>query len=346
MDAVRLGVIRQQVAVFIAELGIEVEEVKPALFAQGLDLLVDGADVVRRKAGRIVVDRLLRGAQNRLHVKRCVGQCRAQVVQHAGVVVDEAVLVAGLHQRVGAQQNVELGGLVGGQHIEGNFLAAVGVIDGGAVDDGVGADAAVAADERTADIDVILVRAETCGERIAQKSGIGKPAGAYAAKLAQLQGFLRHGGVGVTGVRTLLLRADGAPVERLHSGAAITAIRARIRQRGYQLGGADGRRGDGFSLTLRAFGQDQRDDAGQQQDAAYRAQGRRAPTAAAHFPAAARSFPPLTVRGGRAGRGFRRRGGPGPIPLPGIFGFGARAARFLRRWHKRALLCLQIAMQY
>ena len=47
-----------------------------------------------------------------------------------------------------------------------------------------------------------------------------------------------------------------------------------------------------------------------------------------------------------SGRLLRRRSGACPIPLPGIFSFGARAARFLRRWHRRALLCLQIAMQY
>ena len=346
MDAVRLCVIGEQVAVFVAELCVQVQVVQAALLAQGLDLLVDGADVVRRKAGGVVLDGLLRGAQNGLHVKGGVGQRGAQLVQHAGVVIDEAVLVAGLHQGVGAQQEVELGGLVGGQHVEGYFLAAVRAGDSGAVDDGVGADAAVAADERAAHIDVVLVGAETCGEGVTQESGIGKPAGAHAAKLAQLHRFLRCGGVGVAGIGALLLRTDCAPVESLHGAAGIATVGARVGQRGHQLGGARYCRGFGFGLAFHTFGQDQRDDAGQRQDTRCRAQKGGTAAATAHFPAAASSLPPLAVGRGRAGRLLRRRSGACPIPLPGIFSFGARAARFLRRWHRRALLCLQIAMQY
>ena len=78
MDAVRLCVIGEQVAVFVAELCVQVQVVQAALLAQGLDLLVDGADVVRRKAGGVVLDGLLRGAQNGLHVKGGVGQRGAQ----------------------------------------------------------------------------------------------------------------------------------------------------------------------------------------------------------------------------------------------------------------------------
>ena len=167
------------------------------------------------RPGRLSLDLFLCGSQHRLHIERRVRQRRAQVVQHFSVVGQEAVVVAGLDEGVCTDQNIQLGGLGGGQHVQRDFLAPVGAGNGGAVDNGVGADALIPTDQRTTHINVVLIGAEASGERVTQEGGVGEPAGIHPAKLRQGGGLCGQRRVGVAGISGLALRADGAPVQRL-----------------------------------------------------------------------------------------------------------------------------------
>ena len=124
--AVRLGKVCHQAACSIGKLGVQVKVIAAALGTELLDGRVDDRQPVRRKAGQRIADLLLRGGQDRLHIECRVRQRRAQLVQHFAVVGQKAVIVAGLDQRVGADEDIQLGGLGGGQHIQRDLLAAVG----------------------------------------------------------------------------------------------------------------------------------------------------------------------------------------------------------------------------
>ena len=95
----------------------------------------------------------------------------------------------------------------------------------GALDDGVRADALIAADQRTTHINVVFVHAEARGQRIAEEGGIRKPACVHAAKRRQRGGGGGQRRVGVARVGALALRADGAPVQGLCRACAAAAAR-------------------------------------------------------------------------------------------------------------------------
>ncbi len=77
-------------------------------------------------------------------------------VQHLAVVGQKTVRCAQGGQGVGAQQDIQLFGLRRCQHIQRHLLPAGGALDGGAVDDGIRPHTRIAADERAAQIDLIV----------------------------------------------------------------------------------------------------------------------------------------------------------------------------------------------
>ena len=188
MHAVGLGELRREIPGVVGKLGAEVKIIAPTLGTKLLNGRVDDRQTVRGQTRQTVGGLLLRGGQDRLHIKCRVRQGGAQIVQHFSVVRQKAVVVAGLDQGVRANQDVQLRGLGRGQNVQRHLLAAVRAGDGGAVDDGVRADALIAADQRTTHINVVFVHAEARGQRIAEEGGIRKPACVHAAKRRQRGG--------------------------------------------------------------------------------------------------------------------------------------------------------------
>ena len=72
-----------------------------------------------------------------LHIDLCIWQCLAQHVQHQPVIGQKAAIIGIAAQHVGAQQNINGSGLLGGQRFQRHLSHAVGALAGGAVDDHV-----------------------------------------------------------------------------------------------------------------------------------------------------------------------------------------------------------------
>ena len=200
MHAIGLGELRREIPGVVGKLSAEVKIIAPTLGTKLLNGRVDDRQTVRGQTRQTVGGLLLRGGQDRLHIEHRVRQGGAQIVQHFAVVRQKAVVVAGLDQGVRANQDVQLRGLGRGQNVQRHLLAAVRAGDGGAVDDGVRADALIAADQRTTHINVVFVHAEARGQRIAEEGGIRKPACVHAAKFRQRGGGGGQRRVGVARV--------------------------------------------------------------------------------------------------------------------------------------------------
>ena len=115
-----------------------------------------------------------------------------------------------------------------GQHIQRDLLAAGGALDGAAVHDGVRADARVAADERTAQVDVVIREAH--GQAVTEEGCIRKIAQVHlpAAGLADGAAVVRLDRVAA---RRLPGRAEG--LQRYGRG---TRIRRAARTAGVRCG--------------------------------------------------------------------------------------------------------------
>ena len=235
VDAVILGIIRRQVAILPGKGFGQVQVIEPALLAHFFDFIVHAAHALGGQAGGLV-QCFGPHVQNGLHKDHAVGQRALQFIQQFAVIRQKAFIIAQSRQCVGADQQVQLGGLLLGQDIQRNLLGIVlvGVFQCGAVHDLVGAGAFIPQHQRTTHVNVIIRNA--CGQRIAQKCRIGKPIGAHPAKLRHHVGGLRVGGVSIG--FGLLHRANGSPV---NAWAAVAgAIAVGIGHGGHQPPGLGG----------------------------------------------------------------------------------------------------------
>ena len=276
VDAVRRSQHLFQIALAVGQRLPQIEVDTALICGQQGQLLVHRADDVRGKA------RLLRcglGADGRdgLHIDDTVlPQRLAQHIQHLAVVSEEAVCRAHGGQGVGTQQDIQFFGLSSGQHVQRDFLAPHTALDGAAVDDGIRTDAGVAADERTAEVDLIVGEAHR--QAVAEEGGIGEVAqiDLAAGRLADdaaVVGFDAVGSRRLTG-RAELLEGHGGRAVRCRC-ACIAAVRGAVRralhgQRGQNvLRRAVGRHGGQlFGLCLSVL-KDGRDGEAHQQDAGH-----------------------------------------------------------------------------
>ena len=231
MDAVRRSQHLFQVALAVGQRLPQIEVDTALICGQQGQLLVHRADDVRGKA------RLLRcglGADGRdgLHIDDAVlPQRLAQRIQHLAIVSEEAVCRAHGGQGVGAQQDIQFFGLSSGQHVQRDFLAPHTALDSAAVDDGIRTDAGVAADERTAEVDLIVGEAHR--QAVAEEGGIGEvaqidlAAGGLADDAAVI-GFDAVGSRRLTG-RAELLEGHGGRAVRCRC-ACVAAVRGAVRR--------------------------------------------------------------------------------------------------------------------
>ena len=278
VDAVRRSQHLFQVPLAVGQRLPQIEVDTALICGQQGQLLVHRADDVRGKA------RLLRcglGADGRdgLHIDDAVlPQRLAQHVQHLAVVSEEAVCRAHGGQGVGTQQDIQFFGLSSGQHVQRDFLAPHTALDGAAVDDGIRTDAGVAADECSAEVDLIVGEAHR--QAVAEEGGIGEVAqidlaAGGLADDAAVVGFDAVGSRRLTGRAELLEGHGGRAVCRCVPPAADGAVGGAVRralhgQRGQNvLRRAVGRHGGQlFGLCLSVL-EDGRDGEAHQQDAGH-----------------------------------------------------------------------------
>ena len=174
MDAVRRGKDLFQAAFAVGK-GLPQVEVDAALIGGHLgQLFVDRAEDVRGKAGLLLRSRRA-DRRDGLDVDHAVvAKGLAQQVKHLAVIGKEAVRRAEGGQGVGAQQDIELFRLGCGQHVQRDLLAAGGTLDGTAVDDGIRANAGIAANERPAEVDAVIREANR--QAVAEEGRIGEVA--------------------------------------------------------------------------------------------------------------------------------------------------------------------------
>ena len=219
MDPVRRGADGLQVALAVGQ-GLPQVKVDAALaVGQFGQLLVHIAEVAAGQAGALGCGF---GPHRRdgLHIDDAVlAQRFPQRVQHGPIVSQKAVLGAGGGQGVGAQQDIQLFGLGRGQDVQGDLVPAGHVVDGHPVDDGVGARPDIAADQRAAQVDVIVGEAHR--QAVPQEGRIGKVAQVHLAGGGLADDAAVIGADGIS-PRALAGRAEvqhfrrGAPLPRLH----------------------------------------------------------------------------------------------------------------------------------
>ena len=278
MDAVRRSQHLFQVTLAVGQRLPQIEVDTALICGQQGQLLIHRADDVRGKT------RLFRcglGADGRdgLNIDDAVlPQRLAQHIQHLAVVSEEAVCRTHGGQGVGTQKDIQLLGLSSGQHVQRDFLAPHTALDGAAVDDGIRTDAGVAADERTAEVDLIVREAHR--QAVTEEGGIGEVAqiDLAAGRLADdaaVVGFDAVGSRRLTGRAELLEGHGGRAVCRCALPAADGAVGGAVRralhgQRGQNiLRRAVGRHGGQlFGLCLSML-KDGRNGEAHQQDAGH-----------------------------------------------------------------------------
>ena len=275
MHTIRCGKHLFQVAFAVGESFPQVEVDAALAGGQLGQLLVDAAQHI---AGKARLFGSCRGAHRRdgLHIDHAVvAQRFPQHVQHLAIVSQEAIRCAQRGEGVGAQQDIQLFRLGGGQHIQRHLLPAGGALDRTAVHDGVRAHAGVAADERPAQVDLIIREAH--GQAVAQEGRIREVIQVHlaAAGLADDAGVIGLDGIGPG---ALLCRAKGLQRGGLRTGSAVRggAVGSRFAlhgQRGQNVGrNAAGVGGRGLVGTRRTVFQNGGDGVGQQQNGNKRAQ--------------------------------------------------------------------------
>ena len=218
VHAVRRGDHLLQVALAVSQRLPQVQINAALACSQLCQLLVHAAQHVRGKP-RLLFRCRRPYRRDGLHINNAVlAQRLAQLVQHLAVVGQKTVRCAQGGQGVGAQQDIQLFGLRRCQHIQRYLLPAGGALDGGAVDDGVWPHTRIAADERAAQIDLIVREAHR--QAVAQKGGVRKIAQVYltAGRLPDDAGVVSLNGIGTVGLPG---RAEAFQLYRLRRAAAI-----------------------------------------------------------------------------------------------------------------------------
>ena len=173
MIAVRLGIVCNEVAVFVGQNFPQVQEGTALFQRNGRKLVVDLAQPLFVQAGSPLFH-LRPHRRDGLDVNFRVGQCLRYHVQHQPVIGEEAGIVVVSREHIGAQQDVERPGLLGSQRLHGDLFFAVCPAAGGVVDHRVGAHALVGT--------VVCVgqaggvHLHPLGQAVAQKAHVGKRA--------------------------------------------------------------------------------------------------------------------------------------------------------------------------
>ena len=173
MVAVRLGVFSDQVAILVGQCLPEVQEGAALFQCDGREGVVDLTQALFVEAGGLLAHFGPDGGDG-LDVDLRVGQRLRDHVQHQPVVGEEAGIVVVSGEHIGAQQDVERPGLLGGQRLHRDFLFAVGPAAGGVVDDGIGADALIGAEARVGQAGVVQLH--PLRQAVAQKTHVRKAA--------------------------------------------------------------------------------------------------------------------------------------------------------------------------
>ncbi len=218
VHAVRCGDHLFQVALAVSQCLPQVQINAALAGGQLCQLLVHAAQHIRGKP-RLLFRCRRPYRRDGLYINNAVlAQRLAQLVQHLAVVGQKTVGGAQGGQGVGAQQDIQLFGLRRCQHIQCHLLPAGGALDGGAVDDGVRPYTRIAADERAAQIDLVVREAHR--QAVAQKGGVRKIAQVYltAGRLPDNTGIIRLNGISTVGLPG---RAEAFQLYRLRRAAAI-----------------------------------------------------------------------------------------------------------------------------
>ena len=184
MVAVRLGVLGFQVAVFIGQYLPQVEEDAVLLQRDGRQLIVDLAQPLLVQAG-VLFPHFGPDRGDGLDIESGVGQRLGDHIQHQAVIGQKAAVIVVPVEDVGAQQNVQRPGLLGGQNIHGDLCHTVGPLAGGAIDHGVGAHAFISTEMRVGQ--AVFIHLHPLGQAVAQEPHVRKPAAVHG-----LRGGLRR----------------------------------------------------------------------------------------------------------------------------------------------------------
>lgn len=233
MVAVRLGVFGDQVAVLVGQRLPEVQEGAAFFQCDGREGVVDLTQALFVEAGGLLAHFRPDGGDG-LDVDLRVGQRLRDHVQHQPVVGEEAGIVVVGGEHIGAQQDVERPGLLGGQRLHRDLLFAVGPAAGGVVNDGVGADTLVGAEMGVGQAGVIELH--PLRQAVAQEADVRK-----AAPL--------HGGAGGLGCKAEIhcghAVVEGLDVEAagrsVADGVPLAAGQLLLQDGGALLGGIGGR---------------------------------------------------------------------------------------------------------
>ena len=233
MVAVRLGVFGDQVAVLVGQRLPEVQEGAALFQCDGREGVVDLTQALFVEAGGLLAHFRPDGGDG-LDVDLRVGQRLRDHVQHQPVVGEEAGIVVVGGEHIGAQQDVERPGLLGGQRLHRDLLFAVGPAAGGVVDDGVGADTLVGAKMGVGQAGVVQLH--PLRQAVAQEADVRK-----AAPL--------HGGAGGLSCKAEIHRGhavvEGLDVEAagwsVADGVPLAAGQLLLQDGGALLGGIGGR---------------------------------------------------------------------------------------------------------
>ena len=233
MVAVWLGVFGDQVAVLVGQCLPEVQEGAAFFQCDGREGVVDLTQALFVEAGGLLAHFRPDGGDG-LDVDLRVGQRLRDHVQHQPVVGEEAGIVVVGGEHIGAQQDVERPGLLGGQRLHRDLFFAVGPAAGGVVDDGVGADTLVGAEMGVGQAGVVQLH--PLRQAVAQEADVRK-----AAPL--------HGGAGGLGCKAEIHRGhavvEGLDVEAagrsVADGVPLAAGQLLLQDGGALLGGIGGR---------------------------------------------------------------------------------------------------------
>ena len=233
MVAVRLGVFGDQVAILVGQRLPEVQEGAALFQCDGREGVVDLTQALFVEAGGLLAHFRPDGGDG-LDVDLRVGQRLRDHVQHQPIVGEEAGIVVVGGEHIGAQQDVERPGLLGGQRLHRDLLFAVGPAAGGVVDDGVGANTLVGAEMGVGQAGVVQLH--PLRQAVAQEADVRK-----AAPL--------HGGAGGLGCKAEIHRGhavvEGLDVEAtgrsVADGVPLAAGQLLLQDGGALLGGIGGR---------------------------------------------------------------------------------------------------------